>query len=181
MKVTSLRLTLCLCLLPCVPVDAASEERCLTDGLRPGSTDRMIATALEILGAAGHDAADYRLELRMESADRPDFPELGAPRVRSVVFMPHEPGRAYAVRVHPLNPCSLAWVWQPDRFTAWQTAAIVRADDLLSGAGPRSLFEVVQVQVLESADALEVRLLGRDARSDRVVLSKRETGHPGGE
>jgi hypothetical protein len=160
-------------------VATAGEAPCLDLGAGSGATGRMISTAVEILRGAGHDPAEYRVELRMEPAVRPDFPEWGGERVPSVVFLPRDSGRRYALRVHPAHPCELMWVWRPTRLTGWQRKTLSRARELLEPAGDDALGELVEVRVFETAGTIDVRWTGTGpdgSHERRVVLDKIETG-----
>ncbi|HXV75987.1 MAG TPA: hypothetical protein VD788_06655, partial [Candidatus Polarisedimenticolaceae bacterium] len=148
---------------------ASPDPPCLNDGPHPGRTEQWIAAAIDVLSAAGHPPRRYRLELRMEPAARPDFPELGVERVRSVVFVPRDPTTDYPLRVHPSRPCSLAWVWQPGSFTDWQRAVIDRAQAI---SAARAAGEVQQVQVIETARSIEILVVTGDGSSERIVFEK---------
>ena len=143
---------------------------CLHDGLEPSKTARLIDEALGVLAQSGHDPAAYRLELRMEDAQSPDAPSLGADRVPSVVFVPAHPGARYPVRVHPANPCVISWVWQPGRLTAWQREVVARARQQIETL-PHEATDPNDLRVLEARELVRVELR-RGERSVRVTLSK---------
>lgn len=143
--------------------------------LAPLSAPALVRQAVRMLAATGHDPASFRIELRLEDAWRPDSGRLGARREPSVVF--HPLGAAgYALRVHPALPCGVGWLWRPERFTPWQTAALARAGEAVR-ARSGATAEPAEVQVAESRERLAVYVWAADRGPDEdptwtVILRK---------
>jgi len=138
--------------------DAVEAPVCVDAGLSEGDLDDLIAGAVDLLRQAGHAPEDYRMELKMERPQRAGFADRGLQLYPSVVFHPDKDGR-YPLRVDRNAPCSVSWVWRPDRFTAWQRSVIVRAREVLRDAWPGGSGEELSgVIVVETAGEVTVRL-----------------------
>jgi hypothetical protein len=131
---------------------------CIGAGLADGDLDDLIAGAVEVLRRSGHAAEDYRMELTMERPQGSGFADRSVQLYPSVVFHPDADGR-YPLRVDRNAPCSVSWVWRPDRFTAWQRSVLVRAREVLRDAWPDGSGEELSgVIVVETAAEVIVRL-----------------------
>lgn len=157
-----------------------SVPRCIDWDVADSGIDELMAAAIEILQAAGHDPHDYRVELRMESVDQPDFRTLDAELRRSVVFVPRMVRNVYALRVHPKHPCLVSWVWQPGRFTEWQQSVIRRAQRIMRERWPAYLGDdrTPEIEVLEDATTVSVHLwdaAGSPARRTEIHVTLNKT------
>lgn len=138
-----------------------------------------ITEALDVLRSCGHDPDDYRLELR---GDDP-FVAAGAGRepALTVVFLPLDRERHYAVAVNDAHPCVVSWVWQPADFTDWQRQVIARAEALAKTSGLSwDDGRLLDVLVTESLELVGVEVLdaepGRNPQSSelRVLMHKHD-------
>jgi len=161
----ALRAGLCAAAAISVPALAIDEPpqgqtvHCIHDGVLPSSTERLVGEAIRVLEQSGHSSADYRIELRMEDPLEPDDPDPRRQRVRSVVFVPRQPGERYVLRIHPSAPCAALWVWEPDQLTDWQRSVIERARETVAtmlAEGPA--VRAVRIRVVESRDLLRVEI-----------------------
>jgi hypothetical protein len=130
-------------------------RRCV-ERLAPIPSEELVRESVRVLTSAGHDPESYRVELRMENARHPDSGRMTPDREPSVMFLPLDPANRYPVRVHSAIPCGVGWVWEPERFTAWQTDAVAIASDAARRARPAGAGEIRDVQVAESVDHLGV-------------------------
>ena len=169
---TGSRLVLALALATIGPgIRAVAVADCL-ERLAPIPSEDLVRESLRLLTSAGHDPASYRVELRMESAGHPDSNRISRDREPSVLFIPLDPADRYPVRVHPAIPCGVGWVWEPERFTAWQTDAVAIASDAARRARPAGSGEIGDVQVAETADHLGVHVwTTADVQSDDPALT----------
>ncbi len=79
---------------------------------------------------------------------------------------------ARATGVSRAIPCGVGWVWEPERFTAWQTDAVAIASDAARRARPAGSGEIGDVQVAETADHLGVHVwTTADVQSDDPALT----------
>ena len=149
------------------PEDAPS---CLRPGMVRPSTEVLVRDALDTLRRAGHDPAAYRLELRTG----------GTTGDVELVFLPRGDPLRYALAVRSDDPCAVRWLWQPERFTAWQRAVLERARELLADSAGAPGAEFVAVDVFEAPEAVTVELRrasgeeGSPAVESRLTLLKRD-------
>lgn len=138
-----------------------------------------LAEALDVLRSCGHDPADYRMELREDDP----FVAAGAGREPglTVVFLPLDRERHYAVAVDAAHPCVVSWVWQPADFTDWQRQVIARAEALAKTSGlPRRAGRLLDILVTESLELVGVEVLdaepARNPQSSelRVLMHKHD-------
>lgn len=187
--------------LVCVPATDSSESRvgeqtpapeihfdagavCLDAGWRGDNLDELIGVAVEILRRSGHDPEDYRLGLRMNRPPGTGFADRRVQPYPGVVFYPEDEDGRYPLGVDRENPCSVSWVWRPDRFTPWQRRVIVRAREVLREAWPGGRDEeLAGVEVIETADDVTVRVSlgeldesGLASSRAEVTLRKRDLG-----
>jgi len=183
----------------CVPAADSSESRvkeeipapeihsdagavCLDAGWGGDQLDELIGVAVEILRRSGHDPEDYRLDLRMKRPPGTGFADRRVQPYPGVVFYPEDEDGRYPLGVDRENPCSVSWVWSPDRFTPWQRRVIVRAREVLHEAWPAGREEeLAGVDVIETAEDVTVRVsLGKLDESGlassraEVTLRKRD-------
>jgi hypothetical protein len=154
---------------------AASDPRSCLARMTPIPSESLVREAVRMLKQAGHDPADFAVELRMESATRPDADPMGRDLKPSVIFHPRQTG--YALRVHSAIPCGVGWVWRPGRFTAWQSEVVARASEAVRRARPSGSSEPSDVQVAESSDHLGVYVWtgpdGESAGPDLTVIMRK--------
>lgn len=141
----------------------AAEEhdprRCMS-WLAPLPSGLLVRRAADLLEQSGHDPQSFRAELRLEDADHPDSPRPDRRLEPSVIFraLRVQGLEGYAVRVQRAIPCGIGWVWEPERFTPWQSAVVARARAALEATRPLGWTEISDVQVAESRDYLGVYL-----------------------
>jgi len=145
--------------------------------MAPTPSGEFVRESLRLLERAGHEPASYRVELRMENVRHPDSGRVTRGREPSVIFVPRDPGDRYPLRVASAIPCGVGWVWEPERFTAWQTDAVAVASDAVRRSRPAEWGEMRDVQVAESADHLAVYIWttaddGADDPGLAVILRK---------
>ncbi len=143
--------------LPASPASAQEHDpRGCISWLAPIPSGLLVRRAVEMLEQCGHDPQSFGVELRLEDADHPDSPRPDRRLEPSVIFrpLPLQGFEGYAVRVQRAIPCGIGWVWEPQRFTAWQTAVVARARAALEAARPLLWSGISDVQVAESRDYL---------------------------
>ncbi len=139
--------------------EPTSAGECVPD-LGPVSTERFVSHALERLQDAGYDPSDFLLTLRLEDEAWPDREALGSKRVTSVVFLPRRDPAGYPLRVHPVDPCALNWLWNPETLSDWQRSAIDKASAAIRQRWPEGWTDdpPEDLKVTESGTRLLVRL-----------------------
>ncbi len=156
-----------------------AEPACFGGASISEDTKGFLAEALAVLRSCGHDPADYRLELREDDP----FVAAGSGRkpALSVVFLPLDRERHYAVAVNAAHPCVVTWVWQPAEFTDWQRQVIARAEALARTSDlPRSAGQLRDISVTESLELVGIEVLdakpGRNSQSSelRVLMNKHD-------
>jgi len=154
---------------------AADEETaCAAGGVfRPGAAG-LVGQAVEVLGAAGYDPRDYRVELRRERF--PDDPAPGDSGV-AIVFVPLDPARGHTLAVWSARPCVLGWLPGASTLTAWQREALERVRDHVREIRPEWLErDDRDLDVTETRDRIAFRLsTGAGAGNSgefRVLLRK---------
>jgi len=132
---------------------------CIEVGLTPPPLERLVTDALRVLEQAGHDPGAYVLDLRLEDLHHPDFRDIEAQLVPSVVFLPRDETVLHPLRVHPRSPCNVSWLWRPEAFTPWQREVVEQARLALIEIVPRAeVLERADVELLESADELALSI-----------------------
>ena len=150
-------------------------EPCIGDGVTAPDAGKLVAEAIEVLRASGHDPSRYRVELRAEDPFR--VATSGAQRrpALTAVFLPEDPG-GYAVGVGTHEPCALTWLREPSGFTPWQRRAIERARDVARDSNPDGYGgEGTELRVIETREYLGFRLrLPGSSEQRTILLGKRD-------
>ncbi len=157
------------------PSTASAEPVCIESGLTGGGLGDLIRDAVVILRQSGHDPASYRMELSIERAGPAEVGSEAGSSYPSVVFHPTGGSDLYPVRVDRTEPCVVSWVWQPERFTAWQRLVIERAREVLRRNWPRGPSESLSgVRVVETQDEVTVRLMLGEPDASGLAPSRAE-------
>jgi hypothetical protein len=155
----------------------AAEPACVAWASTAEDAERFIAEALDVLRSCGHNPAHYRVRLLKDDP----FVAAGSGRkpTLTVMFLPYDLERHYALAVNVAHPCVVSWVWQPADFTDWQRRVIARAETLAKTSGlPRRGGQLLDVLVTESLDLVGIEVLdtepGRNGPSSelRVLMHK---------
>lgn len=136
------------------PSAPAGDAACV--GLEPAEIggERLLAEAVAVLRASGHDPADFRVSLRLEDP-LVGFVALGRAPRPGVLFTPRVAGPSvYPLRVSTLQPCVAAWALDLAAPTPGQRRVLEIAAGLLDPAPAGD--EVLQV--LESATHYQVEV-----------------------
>lgn len=141
-----------------IPISPADDETCVGSEPVPADTPEFIRAALEVLEAAGHDPAHYRLEVRHDDPFALEFAEPGPGPVLSVVFLPVDIERNYPIKVNARHPCALTWVWHPASFTPWQREVIAKAGALAEKRAGWKAGSQLDIRVIESRDLIGVEV-----------------------
>ena len=148
-----------------------TEAPCVGQG--PGShpATALAQQAVKVLEFVGHDANDYRLELRQDDV----FAVAGSGRrpSASVVFRPLDPVRDPVLTVSRDDPCVVAWVWAPREFTAWQRSVLQQAFENLGEQRPSVAgLSVREIRITESRDLIGVRFAFEPGDGEAQALNE---------
>jgi hypothetical protein len=157
------------------PAAAANEPVCVGENVSWKDAVGFVEDTLQVLEACGHDADDYRLELRRDDP----FAWSGTEKKPEIiaVFLPRDTEQFYAVGVSPADPCVLSWIPDPSGLTSWQQEVLGRARQHVRTTRPGWIHpERWKVRVTEAREFVGVHLrpddLGPNRRELRILLRK---------